>query len=82
MIREWVRQNRLTMEWVSTSNMVADIATKNLPVAQFTSLRDWLTGYSYAKHISEVRHRKHKEMGLRRGGELEDISDSSDPGAG
>ena len=56
MIREWVKQNRLTMEWISTADMVADIATKNLPTDQFITLRDWLTGYHYARHI--LMHRK------------------------
>ena len=57
MIREWVQQNRLTMEWISTADMVADIATKNLPIGQFVALREWLTGYYYARHV--LRHREH-----------------------
>jgi len=55
LIKQWCEQNRLRMEWMSTHDMVADIATKNLPVEQFQVLRDHLAGYSYATEVLKRR---------------------------
>ena len=38
-----------------TVEMCADIGTKNLAVAQFIKLRDFVTGYHFAKVIFEQR---------------------------
>ena len=53
MILEWIKTNRLTMEWQPTAEMCADIGTKNLAVAQFTKLRDFIAGYNFANVILE-----------------------------
>ena len=53
LILEWIKQ-RLTMEWQSTSEMCADIGTKNLAVAQFTKLRDFIAA-DFSKIILEQR---------------------------
>ena len=44
------------MEWQPTAEMCADIGTKNLVVAQFTKLRDFITGYHFAKVIFDAEY--------------------------
>ena len=55
LILEWIKTNRLTMEWQSTAEICSDIGTKNLAVAQFTKLRDFITGYHFAKAVLDQR---------------------------
>ena len=55
LVLDWIKNNRLSMKWQPTAEMCADIGTKNLAVAQFTKLRDFVTGYHFAKVIFEQR---------------------------
>jgi hypothetical protein len=52
LILEWIKTNKLTMEWQPTTEMCADIGTKNLAVAQFTN---FITGYHFAQVVLEQR---------------------------
>jgi hypothetical protein len=55
LILEWIKTNKLTMQWQPTTEMCADIGTKNLAVAQFTKLRDFITGYHFAQVVLKQR---------------------------
>ena len=55
LILDWIKSNRLSMKWQPTGEMCADIGTKNLAAEQFTKLRDFVTGYHFAKVIFEQR---------------------------
>jgi hypothetical protein len=55
LILEWIKSNRLSTRWQPAAEMCADIGTKNLAVAQFTKLRDFVAGYHFAKVIFEQR---------------------------
>ena len=43
------------MQWQPTTEMCADIGTKNLAVAQLTKLRDFITEYHFAQVVLKQR---------------------------
>ena len=55
LILDWIKQNKLTIQWQPTTEMCADIGTKNLPADQFIKLRDFVTGYYFAQAVLEQR---------------------------
>ena len=55
LILDWIKQNKLTIQWQPTTEMCADIGTKNLPADQFVKLRDFVTGYYFAQSVLKQR---------------------------